>query len=162
MPRSGFAFVVSTMIQPERAVDFSSVQYLNVQGTDVPNAWRVRLPRRPWVIRRAERERDGLLAKLTTAHPHRALWLSDWASDERHGWRPLNVHQSLAPYEHELSKGAWVLFFFDDERRPPLDAALPPGEPADPSAATRTLEDVGGAAGIWSWYDDTEWLLVLA
>jgi hypothetical protein len=121
--------------------------------------WRVLLPTLPWGIAAPERERSSLLAKLGTVLPYRALWHTDWASGERAGWRLLNRGEPLASLADDLSRGAWAMFFFEADPSASIDPSFVPAEPADAAVAVRVVREVGAAAGIWSWYDDTEWLV---
>lgn len=139
--------------------DLSAMRRVKAEATDVPNVWRVSLPARPWKFSSAEQERQSITEKLSAALPYRALWLSDWASDERPGWHILARDESLTAWDHELGKGAWVLFFFEHAPGNVLDA-LVPVEPISPVDAVRQVRDLRGAAAIWSWYDDAEWLVV--
>ena len=137
--------------------DLSAMRHVKAEATDIPNVWRISLP--AWKFSSAEQERQSMTEKLSAALPYRALWLSDWASDEHPGWHTLARDESLTAWDDELGKGAWVLFFFEHDPGNVLDA-LVPAEPASPVDAVRQVRDHGGAAAIWSWYDDTEWLVV--
>lgn len=136
------------------------MRQVKAEATDVPNVWRISLPARPWKFSSAEQERQSMVEKLSAALPYRALWLSDWASNDHSGWRLLARDESLTAWDDELSKGAWVLFLFEHAPGNVLDALIP-SEPASPVDAVRQVRNLGGAAAIWSWYDDTEWLVVL-
>lgn len=52
-----------------------------------------------------------------------------------------------------------MLFFFEHDPGNVLDA-LVPAEPASRVDAVRKVRDLGGAEAIWSWYDNTDWLVV--
>jgi hypothetical protein len=141
-------------------IEPSSLRELRAQATDVPSVWRISLPSQPWKSSGAEHERQVMVEKLSLALPYRALWLSDWASYDRPGWRLLARNESLSSLDDDLSSGAWVLFFFEHDPGA-VFYALIPVEPADPADAARLVRRVGAAAAIWSWYDDNEWLVVL-
>jgi hypothetical protein len=131
-------------------IDFSSLKQLHVQATEAANVWRVSLPMRPWRFDSAERERQS-----------RVLWLSDWASEDRPGWRYLAEGELLWPPNEELASGAWVLFFFERDPGASFDAAPVPTLPADAASAAHALRRFGADAAIWSWYDDNEWLIAV-
>lgn len=142
-------------------VDLKDLRHLRVKSTDVANVVHVCLPSLPWQMQEALRERETLLAKLESAFPSRALWLSDWASDDESGWRILARDVSVSSLKDDLTNGAWALFLF--ERDPDLQSLQQqvPAEPRDAHAALRVLRDLGAAVGLWSWYDNYEWLLVV-
>ena len=142
-------------------IDLPSLHQLRVKATDVSNIWRVALPLQPWKFGSAEHERQSIVEKLGSALPYRALWLSDWATDDRPGWRLLARDESLLSLNDELTKGAWVLFFFENDPAATFDTTLVPTEPADAAAAAQLLRNLGVAAAIWSWYDDNEWLVAV-
>jgi hypothetical protein len=141
-------------------IDLSSLRQVRATATDVTNVWRISLPLQPWKFSDAEQERQSIVGKLSSAFPYRALWLSDWASYDRPGWRLLARDEMLSLLDDELSKGAWVLFFFEHDPGAIFDALIP-AEPGDAADAARIIRDLGVAAAIWSWYDDNEWLVVL-
>jgi hypothetical protein len=114
----------------------------------------------PWKLGSAEKERLSIVRKLDSALPYRALWLSDWASTDRPGWRLLTQEESLSTFDDDLQKGAWVLFFFDHDPGAIFDELIPT-EPVDAADAARVLCGLGVDAAIWSWYDDNEWLVAL-
>jgi hypothetical protein len=80
---------------------------------------------------------------------------------ETAGWRLLARNESLSAVGDELRNGAWVLFFFEHDPGGVIDTPAPT-EPANAADAARVVRDFGVAAAIWSWYDDNEWLVVLA
>ena len=142
------------------ALDLRAMRHLQVRSTGFANVWHVRLPSTPWRMKDALQERASLLTKLEGAFPYRALWLSDWATDDGPGWRLLAGDAMLSVFDNEITNGAWALFFF--ERSPEL-ATLEqhaPTEPANYGVAVQALQHLGAMAGIWSWYDNSEWLLV--
>lgn len=137
-----------------------SLCHLRVTNTTVQGVWLIALPGFPWQYGKAEEERNMIVTKLSETLPFRALWMSDWASEERPGWRIPGVRESISSIagEDELSNGGWALLFFDHD----------PGElvmhglscvPDGPQLARRMLEDLSAGALISSWYDDKEWLL---
>lgn len=150
------------MSHEKSVIDLLSLKHLRIQDTEVANVWRVSLPTKPWKFGNAEQERDSLVTRLSEAFPYRALWLSDWASEDSPGWKLLDRNASLSSLVDELSKGGWVLFFFDRNPSASLDATFVPAEPADAAAAIGALRDFGATAAIWSWYDDNEWLIAIA
>jgi hypothetical protein len=145
----------------EDEIDLSSLQHLRVQATSVPSIWRVSLPLQPWEFSSAERERQSMVGRLSAVFPYRALWLSDWASDEHARWHLLARDESLSLFDSELASGAWVLFFFDHDPGATFDTALVPMEPVNAAAVVQLLHGLGVTAAIWSWYDDNEWLVAV-
>lgn len=143
-----------------KIIDLSSIQQLKIQSTDVSNVWNVSLPTQPWKFNSAVQERQSIVISLTANLPWRALWLSDWASEDSQGWRLFAYNEQLSPLDDEFSNGAWVLFFFETDPCSSFDISLKPTWPANANAAARTLHDFGADAAIWSWYDDNEWLIV--
>ena len=76
-------------------LDPSSMPHLQVQATDVPGVWHVRLPHWPWQYARAEEEREALVRQIADVAPVRRLWLSD-SPDDTHGqWLTLSPDQTL-------------------------------------------------------------------
>ena len=65
-------------------LDPSSMPHLQMQATDVPDVWHIRLPHWPWQYGRAEEEREALVRHIADAAPVRRLWLSD-SPDDTHG-----------------------------------------------------------------------------
>ena len=139
----------------------SSMPHLQVQATDVPGVWHVRLPHWPWQYARAEEERKALVRQIADVTPVRRLWLSD-SPDDTHGqWLTLSPDQTLAGAGGEgLASGDWLLLFFDHA---PVADALPPAPayPKTPTDAQQALATFGAAAAIWSWLDDAEWLVAV-
>lgn len=139
----------------------SSMPHLQVQATDVPGVWHVRLPHWPWQYARAEEERKALVRQIADVAPVRRLWLSD-SPDDTHGqWLTLSPDQTLGEAGGEgLSYGDWLLLFFDHA---PVADALPPAPayPKTPTDAQQALATFGAAAAIWSWLDDAEWLVAV-
>ncbi len=152
---------MSEMRNAASPIDLSSLREVRAQLTEVPNVWRISLPRQPWKFDDAEQERQSILTKLSLAFPHRALWLSDWASDDRIGWHLLAYDESLSSWETELDKGAWVVMFFGHNPDASFSTIVP-AEPGDAADASRIVHELGAAAAIWSWYDDNEWLMALS
>lgn len=142
-------------------IDLTVLQDLVSQATDAANVWQVRMPSMPWKIERALRERASLVSKLETLLPYRAIWLSDWTSDEQQGWKILTRDEQLSALDDDLKNGAWALFFFED--RPDSQRLLEPvpSEPPNAAAAIQSVRKLGASAAIWSWYDNYEWLVVL-
>ena len=95
-------------------LDPSSMPHLQVQATDVPGVWHVRLPHWPWQYARAEEEREALVRQIADVAPVRRLWLSD-SPDDTHGqWLTLSPDQTLVGRGGEgLAYGDWLLLFFD-------------------------------------------------
>lgn len=142
-------------------IDLTALRDLVSKATDVANVWHVRMPSMPWKIEKALRERVSLVSKLETALPHRAIWLSDWTSDEHQGWRVLTRDEQLSSLDDELKDGAWALFFFGDRPDSEKLLELVPNEPPNATAAIQSVRKLGASAAIWSWYDNYEWLVVL-
>jgi len=141
-------------------IDITTLHHLCVGATNVPSVWRVRMPLWPWKHRDAELERVLLVERLRATFPYQALWLSDWAGDDRRGWHFLDQDEPLASWDDELGMGAWVLFFF--ERHPgAISSAWRPTDVGIPSSIASDTHQLNAAASIWSWYDDVEWLVVL-
>jgi hypothetical protein len=142
-------------------IDLAAFKGLISSATDVGNVWEVRLPSLPWKVGTALRERASLVLMLETAFPSRAIWLSDWASDEQPGWRILGREDQLSSLDEEMRSGAWALFFFAE--RPSLDELLKtvPKDPPTAVDASHSVQALGASAAIWSWYDNSEWTLVL-
>jgi hypothetical protein len=142
-------------------MDLKALSHLRIKATTVPDVQRVRLPRLPWRIKAALREREALTATLEAEFPFRALWLSDWASDDAPGWRVLAPDVSLSSFEEEFENGAWALFFFrQSPDLPSLETHLQV-EPADACAAVQVLRELGALGAIWSWYDNCDWLIAV-
>jgi hypothetical protein len=139
--------------------DLSVMRHAKVKATSVPNVWRISLPVFPWKLSLAEQERQFMVKKLSAVLPYRALWFSDWASDERPGWHFLACNESMKAWDNVFNNGAWVLFFFEHAPGKILDTLIPT-EPTNLTAAAHQIHDLGVSAAIWSWYDDIEWLVV--
>jgi hypothetical protein len=142
-------------------IDLTVFQDLLATATEVANVWQLRVPSMPWKIEKALHERESLVAKLETSFPYRAIWLSDWASGEQQGWRILTGDEQLSALDDDLKNGAWALFFFED---PPVGeklGELVPSEPPNATVAIQSVRKLGARAGIWSWYDNYEWFVVL-
>ena len=129
--------------------------------TDVVNVWHVRMPPIPWKIGKALCERVSLISKLEAALPYRAIWLSDWTSDEQQGWRILTLGEQLSSLDDDLKNGAWALFFFGDQPDRERLSELVPSDPPNATAAIQSVRTLGASAAVWSWYDNYEWLVVL-
>jgi hypothetical protein len=140
--------------------DLSVMRHVKAKATSVPNVWYISLPVSPWKLSLAEQERQFMVKKLSAALPYRALWFSDWASDEHPGWHLLACNESMTARDNAFSNGAWVLFFFEHAPGNILDALIPT-EPTSPIAAAHQIHGLGVSAAIWSWYDDIEWLVAL-
>jgi hypothetical protein len=142
-------------------IDLTTFRDLVTAATDVVNVWHVRVPSMPWKIERSLQERVSLVSKLEASLPYRAIWLSDWTSDEQQGWRILTRDERLSSLDDELKNGAWALFFFEDQPDSEKLLELVPSEPPDATAAIQSVRKLGASAAIWSWYDNYEWLVVL-
>ena len=121
--------------------------HLQVQATDVPGVWHVRLPHWPWQYARAEEEREALVRQIADVAPVRRLWLSD-SPDDTHGqWLTLSPDQTLADAGGEgLAYGDWLLLFFDHAPRA-RSAASRAGLPEDARReAQQALATFGAAA----------------
>jgi hypothetical protein len=135
--------------------------HLRVEATDTPGVWHVRLPTWPWQYPRAETEREDLVQRLAETAPVRRLWLSDSADDTHGQWLTIGPDQTLVEAGGSgLAYGDWLLLFLEHDPEP---GALPPspGYPKTPADALTALAALGAAAAIWSWLDDTEWLVAI-
>lgn len=142
-------------------IDLGALQKLMAAATDTENVWRIRVPSMPWKVQGALLERASLISKLEATFPHRAIWLSDWASDGKQGWRILASHEHLSSLDEELKNGAWALFFYGGHPELGKLAGQVPSDPPNATAAIQSVKELGASAAIWSWYDNYEWLLVL-
>jgi hypothetical protein len=135
---------------------------LSARESDVPGVWFVSLPMRPWKRAAAEAELGLMIDRLASALPARALWLSDWASDDKAGWHLLSAEAPWKAFERDLSQGAWALFFFGSASAANSVFSVRPAQPRSAAAAVKALQDLRAGAGIWSWMDDTEWLVAVS
>jgi hypothetical protein len=134
-------------------------QCLRVMPTDLPCVMHVRMPILPWQKEDAFRERNALLTYLKSKFLSQALWLSDWANDDEPKWHILNSKSTTPSFDEEVANGAWAIFFFQKIPSHLILSSYLPSEPSDANAARKILADLGAIVGIWSWYDNYEWLL---
>ena len=142
-------------------IDLAAFRDLGTTATDESNVWNVRVPSAPWKVKRALLERASLVSKLEATLPYRAIWLSDWASDEHQGWKLLACGEQLSSLDDELRDGAWALFFFEGRPEGEKLLELLPVHPSNATAAIKSVQKLRASAAIWSWYDNYEWLVVL-
>jgi hypothetical protein len=141
------------------SLDFSAFAHLHISDAGLPGVRLIRLPRMLWKHAAAVEERRTIVDALTAAHPHRHLWLSDWAVDGAPHWFALAAADDLFRCE-ALDNGGWALLFFTDEQVapfPPLDQL-----PADAVAVRRFLSQQSASAVIISLVDDDEWFVATA
>ena len=144
-------------------VDPTSLKLLRVKATGFADVWDIALPGLLFFWKKgAEEERSAWLEELTSIHPNRALGVIDWSNEDQRRWFLLGPGESLEQNNYELSEGGWVYFFFDSMPPSIMDTLLAlDGSSSDAEHAIDTLRKVGARAGIWSWYDDCEWLFAV-
>jgi hypothetical protein len=147
----------------EVPIDLTTFKNLVFKATDVLNVWNIRMPLLPWKNGNALRERVSLVSKLEATFSHRAIWLSEWTSDEYQGWKVLTSDERLSSLDDdlELEQGMWALFFFQDQPDIKKLQDIVPNEPSNATFANQAVRNIGACAAIWSWYDNGEWLVVL-
>ena len=143
----------------KRAFDPSVLTNLKVRPAKIPNVWYLSV--RLLKFARGDSERTALLSTLASTSPHLMLWLSDWAADDGPMWRSLTGVDALSEFDAELNVGGWALFFFENAYAAAEAQGTMPAA-AEPDDAVRVLQQLRADAGIWSWYDDRDWLLAVA
>lgn len=130
------------------------LQHVKVRRDELPGLFTLSLPLFSRRTAAAERERTELLAQWLGRYPHGALWLSNLYDEQGWSW-PADIPARL----RELNEGVWYLLLFD---APPANA-LPAVEdiPCNPPGLLEFTRQQGARIGIYSDYDDVDWLVAL-
>lgn len=132
---------------------------LHVVKSHLADVWRVSTLSAPWNHHKGSSEQQKIVSAIIGQASYRAIWTRSLHAENGDGWLFSDFRTNFDVEGEGLKEGEWAAFFSRHAFVPSVVKVVVPTYPSSAEGALKSVQDLNACCAIWSWYDDTEWLI---